>query len=218
VPLLDGFGALLGGAGGLELGAKVLRRGVRVDVAGRLHRAMRQQFGDDLDRHPTPARHRRVGVSEGVRREVEVDLPPRPSNEVDSRPTRASRPKWMVDTVTYIVCAGLGLAIDGESFPYIAGWGEHGALEAVNRFAVTIDDLARRIEKAIRPTPERAAGRGRLIAPRCASRAAVAKVPRTRTGSTMSRRIRLATTRGVTRAEGEPFSTRGLCAGCASRQ
>jgi hypothetical protein len=38
----------------------------------------------------------------------------------------------MVDTVTYIVCAGLGLAIDGESVPYVAGWGEHGALDAVN--------------------------------------------------------------------------------------
>ncbi len=56
----------------------------------------------------------------------------------------------MVDTVTYIVCAGLGLAIDGESVSYVAGWGEHGALEAVNQFAATIDDLARRIETAIR--------------------------------------------------------------------
>jgi hypothetical protein len=30
----------------------------------------------------------------------------------------------MVDTITYIVCAGLGLAIDGESIPYVAGWGD----------------------------------------------------------------------------------------------
>lgn len=63
----------------------------------------------------------------------------------------------MVDTVAYIVCAGLGLAIDGESIPYVAGWGEHGALEAVNHFAATIDDLARRIETGIQPsagTPE----------------------------------------------------------------
>ena len=55
----------------------------------------------------------------------------------------------MVDTITYIVCAGLGLAIDGDSVPYIAGWGEHGALDAVNQFAATIDATARRIETAI---------------------------------------------------------------------
>jgi hypothetical protein len=58
--------------------------------------------------------------------------------------------------VAYIVCAGLGLglAIDGESVPYVAGWGEHGALDAVNHFAATIDDLARRIETAIRSSAE----------------------------------------------------------------
>jgi hypothetical protein len=55
----------------------------------------------------------------------------------------------MVDTITYIVCAGLGLAIDGESVPYVAGWGEDGALDAVSRFAATIDQLARQIENAI---------------------------------------------------------------------
>jgi hypothetical protein len=55
----------------------------------------------------------------------------------------------MVDTITYIVCAGLGLAIDGESIPYVAGWGENGALDAVNQFATMIDRLARQIENAI---------------------------------------------------------------------
>jgi hypothetical protein len=55
--------------------------------------------------------------------------------------------------VTYIVCAGLGLAIDGESVPYVAGWGEAGALEAVNQFAATIDRHARRIENAITGAP-----------------------------------------------------------------
>ena len=60
----------------------------------------------------------------------------------------------IVDTVTFIVCAGLGLAVDGESVPYIAGWGEDGALEAVTQFAQTIDDLARRIEDALRVSEE----------------------------------------------------------------
>jgi hypothetical protein len=64
--------------------------------------------------------------------------------------TRA-RAEVMVDTVGYIVCAGvgLGLAIDGESIPYVAGWGEDRALNAVNQFAATIDPTARRIEMAI---------------------------------------------------------------------
>jgi antirestriction protein ArdC len=55
----------------------------------------------------------------------------------------------IVDTVTYVVCAGVGLAADGESIPYVAGWGEDGALEAVTDFADTIDSLARRIEDAL---------------------------------------------------------------------
>jgi hypothetical protein len=55
----------------------------------------------------------------------------------------------IVDTVTYVVCAGVGLAVDGESIPYVAGWGEDGVLEAVTEFAETIDSLARQIEAAL---------------------------------------------------------------------
>jgi N-terminal domain of anti-restriction factor ArdC len=64
---------------------------------------------------------------------------------------RYSRPQAevIVDTVTYVVCAGAGLAVDGESIPYVAGWGEEGALEAVSEFAETIDMIARRIENAL---------------------------------------------------------------------
>ena len=58
----------------------------------------------------------------------------------------------MVDTITYIVCAGLGLMVEGESVPYVAGWGEDGALDAVNRFATTIDRIGRHIENAITGT------------------------------------------------------------------
>jgi hypothetical protein len=58
----------------------------------------------------------------------------------------------IVDTITFLVSASVGLAVDGETIPYIAGWGEHGALEAVTQFAETIDKLARRIEHALSPT------------------------------------------------------------------
>ncbi len=55
----------------------------------------------------------------------------------------------IVDTVTFIVAAGAGLAVEGETVPYIAGWGEDGALEAVSEFAEMIDRVARRIEGAL---------------------------------------------------------------------
>jgi hypothetical protein len=62
----------------------------------------------------------------------------------------------IVDTVTFVVCAGAGLAVDGESIPYVAGWGEDGALAAVTEFAETIDRIARRIEEALQPPDESA--------------------------------------------------------------
>jgi hypothetical protein len=45
----------------------------------------------------------------------------------------------IVDTATYVAAASVGLDVSGESIPYVAGWGEDGALEAVTRFATTID-------------------------------------------------------------------------------
>lgn len=58
----------------------------------------------------------------------------------------------IVDTVTFIVCAGAGLDIGGESIPYVAGWGEDGALDAVTQFAGVIDTVARRLEDSISPS------------------------------------------------------------------
>lgn len=60
----------------------------------------------------------------------------------------------IVDSITFIVCAGAGLDIGGESIPYVAGWGEDGALDAVTEFAGVIDTLARRLEQAIAPAKE----------------------------------------------------------------
>jgi hypothetical protein len=55
----------------------------------------------------------------------------------------------LADTITFVVCSSVGLTVDGESIPYVAGWGEEGALDAVTAFAATIDTLARRIEDAL---------------------------------------------------------------------
>src|SRR3954452_154320 len=59
------------------------------------------------------------------------------------------RAEVIVDTVALIVCGSAGLDVGGESIPYVAGWGEDGALEAITEFAATIDTLARRLEDAL---------------------------------------------------------------------
>ena len=64
----------------------------------------------------------------------------------------------IVDTATIIACGSAGLDVTGDAIPYIAGWGEDGALDAVRGFAAEIDRVARRIEEAIReqhPATER---------------------------------------------------------------
>jgi hypothetical protein len=63
------------------------------------------------------------------------------------------RAEVIVDTATYVAAASVGLDVSGESVPYIAGWGESGALEAVTAFATTIDELARQIETALAGEP-----------------------------------------------------------------
>jgi antirestriction protein ArdC len=68
---------------------------------------------------------------------------------VDYKDYSRAQAEVIVDTVTFVVAAGAGLDVEGESVPYIAGWGEDGALEAVSEFAETIDRLARRIEDAL---------------------------------------------------------------------
>ena len=59
------------------------------------------------------------------------------------------RAEVIVDTVTHLVCSAVGLDVSGETVPYVAGWGEQGALEAVTGFAGAIDTLARRLERAV---------------------------------------------------------------------
>jgi hypothetical protein len=55
----------------------------------------------------------------------------------------------LVDCVTYVVCSSVGLDVGGESIPYIAGWGEDGAVDAIREYAETIDATARQIERAL---------------------------------------------------------------------
>jgi hypothetical protein len=65
-----------------------------------------------------------------------------------------ARCEVLVDCVTYICCSSVHLDVGGESFPYVAGWGEDGALDAIREYAQTIDTIARRIEVALTPEPD----------------------------------------------------------------
>ena len=62
---------------------------------------------------------------------------------------RRDQAEVLVDCVTYICCAAVHLDVSGESIPYVAGWGEKGALDAIRAYAQTIDTVARRIEDAL---------------------------------------------------------------------
>jgi hypothetical protein len=70
----------------------------------------------------------------------------------------------LVDCVTYIVCAAVGLDVGGEAIPYVAGWGEDGALEQIRNYAETIDAVARRIEAAVHADGGTADGDGQIAA------------------------------------------------------
>ena len=70
----------------------------------------------------------------------------------------------LVDCVTYIVCSSVGLDVGGESIPYIAGWGEDGALDAINEYAETIDAIAGRIEDAVHAGDHTSGGDDRIAA------------------------------------------------------
>jgi hypothetical protein len=71
---------------------------------------------------------------------------------VDYRDNSRPQAEVIVDTVSFVVGSSVGLDLGGETIPYIAGWGEDGALDAVSGFAGTIDELARRLETALRIT------------------------------------------------------------------
>jgi hypothetical protein len=68
---------------------------------------------------------------------------------VDYQQHSRAQAEVIVDTTTLVVLGGLGLDVSGETVPYVAGWGEDGALEAVTQFAALIDALARRVEAAL---------------------------------------------------------------------
>ena len=68
---------------------------------------------------------------------------------VDYQRYSRAQAEVIVDTVSFVVGSSVHLDLGGETIPYVAGWGEKGALEAVTEFAATIDTMARQIEQAL---------------------------------------------------------------------
>jgi hypothetical protein len=66
-------------------------------------------------------------------------------------PVPLAPPAQPIEGDSHIVCGSVGLDVGGETIPYVAGWGEDGALDAIRDYAETIDATARRIEDAFRP-------------------------------------------------------------------
>lgn len=60
-----------------------------------------------------------------------------------------AREEVIVETATYLVCQAAGLDVSGSSIPYVASWGESGALEAVQQNAKLIDSIARQLEAVV---------------------------------------------------------------------
>ena len=67
----------------------------------------------------------------------------------------------IVESATYTAASAAGLDTSGESIPYVAGWGEDGALEAIQQVAELIDTVAPRIETAITASGPSVDGEGR---------------------------------------------------------
>jgi hypothetical protein len=72
---------------------------------------------------------------------------------VDYQQYPRAQAEVIADITTLIVLGALGLDVSGEAVPYVAGWGEDGALEAVTQFAALIDTLVRRVEAALSVGP-----------------------------------------------------------------
>jgi hypothetical protein len=59
--------------------------------------------------------------------------------------------RFASSTPPHIVCASIGLDVASETIPYIAGWENDDALNAITTFPQIIKDLAAKLEEAARP-------------------------------------------------------------------
>ena len=70
-------------------------------------------------------------------------------DRLDAEAYPYAREEVIVETATYLVCRAAGLDVSASSIPYVASWGESGALEAVQQNAELIDQVARQLEAVV---------------------------------------------------------------------
>jgi hypothetical protein len=70
-------------------------------------------------------------------------------DRLDAEAYPYAREEVIVETATYLVCQAAGLDVSASSIPYVASWGESGALEAVQQNAELIDAIARQLEAVV---------------------------------------------------------------------
>ena len=70
-------------------------------------------------------------------------------DRVDAAEYPYAREEVIVETATYLVCQAAGLDVSASSVPYVASWGESGALDAVQQNAELIDAIARQLEAVV---------------------------------------------------------------------
>jgi hypothetical protein len=104
-----------------------LRPAIALGAVADLHRldaglVRSRQAGDG--RQP-PASGQRTGAI------LVHELPTRAAGKLGYRHFTCHRAEVLVDTVTSVVCGQVGRDVEGESIPYVAGWGDAGALEAM---------------------------------------------------------------------------------------
>jgi hypothetical protein len=60
-----------------------------------------------------------------------------------------SAAETIVEAATFIVLAGQGFDVQAASVPYVAGWSGQDGTEKLRQFAEVIDEVARKIERAL---------------------------------------------------------------------
>jgi hypothetical protein len=114
-------------------------------------REERRQHAQPMVHRPGLAPQRPIAVAVRERRHV-----PRQRRAVDLVEARAGLLVNPTQEVRQSQRVSAHRDVGGEAIPYIAGWGEDGALDAIREYAQTIDTIARRIEDALEPRPQRA--------------------------------------------------------------
>jgi antirestriction protein ArdC len=99
--------------------------------------------------HELPPNARlRVLLHEAAHALAAAELERLAKGEEDAQHLSYAEEECVVETVGHVVAASLGLDTSREAVPYVAGWGESGALAAVERAAALVDRIADRLEQA----------------------------------------------------------------------